>query len=254
MRRIVGGLALADLAIGLLVLVAYKLQFVPLGEDPYKGFVNVNLLLTSLAAAGFAGLAARRWRDPGAALLAATLSLLALGEVLCFVQDWLLADRAWSVDLFDVAWLAARALFGAMLVRAAMRGGSAPSGGTRIAAWSAAVVLVALGLSLALLPLLRVADGGETGLFSPALLSMDLLLLLLAAAAFHRGGLATPPLALPVLGVTLLLATDLLLYRDIATAADAFVLGEAGYFGGYLLAAWACAGGRPERGRSQLIN
>ena len=66
--------------------------------------------------------------------------------------------------------------------------------------------------------------------------------------AFTGGGLTTPPLLWPVLGVTLLLATDLLLYRDIATGADAFVLGEAGYFGGYLLAAWGFAG----RGRVEV--
>ncbi len=231
-RRAFVILLIADLAVSAVVLCAHHAQL--LDEVPYKGFVNANLVGLSALAAWMALAAARRGRTTAGWLAAAVLGLLGLGEVLCLTQDWLLADLDWPLDVYDLVWLIARGLFLATLLL--VRGDPRPAAGRAAAVWASAALVVLAGVLWTLLPLVEVA-GEETGPFPVPMVVADLAAFILAAAAFQRGGIGMHRASLAVLGVLVLLATDMLLYRDVSGASGPFVFGEMGYFAGYLVAA-----------------
>jgi len=242
-RRFLIAATAIDLGVSLCVVAARK--FGLLDEDPYKGFLNINMLLVSSAAALAALGAVRRGRGDRVTggLLAAVLVLLVLGEGICTVQDWLFGDRIWTVAWYDVMWVAGRCVLIVLLLRAAVGGGARPSNRALGIACAVIGVLVIAGASTALVPLLGASDFIESGPVAVALLSLDLVALLVGAVAYARGGLgslSSGPL-LSLCGLGLILSTDILLFRDIATGAEAFCLGEMGYFCGYLLTAWGTA-------------
>jgi len=228
-----------DLGVSVLVLAARKAGM--LSEAPYKGFVNVNMVLTATAAALFAVDALRRGpRDRTAmGLLAGALSLLAMGEAACLLQDWLLASRDWSAPWYDLSWLAARGLVLVLLVRGVVVTGPRPPLGAAAATGAGALAVVAVAVWASLLPLARGRPLLDIADLSVPMLAADLAAIGIFAAAFARGGVR--PVLFPLCGVVAVLCTDILLYRDVATDSGAFCLGEMGYFGGYLLAAWGTA-------------
>lgn len=231
-RRAFVFLLLTDLTASVLVLGTHHLQL--LDEVPYKGFVNANLVGLSALAAWMALRAARRDRRLTTRLTAGVLGLLCLGEVLCLTQDWLLADMNWPLDAYDLVWLFARGLLLVALLW--MRGESRPTTGRALAVWAAVVGIVLAGVWWTVLPLTNAA-ADDVGPFALPMVLADLSAFVLAAVAFQRGGLAPRSGSLAVIGVGILLATDLLLYRDVAGVSAPFVFGEMGYFAGYLTAA-----------------
>ena len=239
-RRALLVLVVVDVAVSAVVLTTHHLQVLP--EVPYKGFVNANLVGLSVLAATLAVIRARHHGGLVAWLLAAVLGLLALGEVLCLTQDWLLPDVDWPLDAYDLVWLAARLVLLALLLLA--RGGERPPVLRSGAVWAAASVAVLAGACWTVCPLLQASYPDATGPFAIPMVLADLAALVLAAAAFHRGGLGHPPLSWGVAGVAVLLLTDLLLYREVTGVAGPFVFGEMGYFAGYLVAAWVGASRR----------
>ena len=230
-----------DLGIGVCVLLLYKFQPFAFPETVFKGFVNVNLAVLSIAAASLAFRDSRRAVAPDRTtrwLLAVVLALFAAGEIVCLVQDWALGDREWPVDGSGLFWLVSRACLMVLLVRAGLRNGPRPPLPVMGGIYAVTVLVLVFGARWALIPMLDQSD--DHG-FSILIESADLLCLGAWLIAMARGGFAWTdrPLWGSLFGVAVILATDQVLHFDMASERGAFVLGEMGYFSGYLLVAWA---------------
>ena len=241
---------LIDLAVALALLVVYKFQLVPVSRALFLLGVNVNMMITALAAAAGAVVLLRQGMELDRVfgwLLLATVGLLLAGELLSFGLEYRPAaaeqppgaeTKTYLASTFLVM-LTGRLGLAVLLLRCIWRPPSPRAArGPWIIAWGvAAIFVVGWGCAAVLLPLLP-GGGRELGLAVALLVALALV-----PVALWRGGTGAPRTSpgrfWPLLGLCLYSATDLYYLQHMVVADESFCLAEMGFYAGYLLVAGA---------------
>lgn len=241
--RLLWGAALLDLGLALCLLVAHKLGWLGLSRHGFLLAVNVNMLLCAVAAAATVGLSLRQrggWagqRGFGWLLLLVTLCCVA-AETASFAAEFVVGLASHDL-LTALPALLGRAAMVALALSVALRGrvpGAAPSAPSMAAALIAGASLAALAIPLVLVPLwFRPGPAADAALATADLAALLPLLWIMPRLQRQRSAARL----WAVVGLALLLVTELYLYRHSVTGEGGFVVSEVGFYAGYWVVALA---------------
>jgi len=235
----------AYLAVSLIVLAAFKWQWLTFSQSAFLLFVNVNMAFLSLVAALFSLTAWRRSRERIWALLTVAMGLDFLGEIALYLQELYGSDSENPLGPAEIPILLMQIVLIALCVHALRTREKDATGGSAraVVPWLIFGGLVAFFSFGALRPIWLDPVLREEAFFGTLLLGgVDLLVLACIVAVVSTGRMGWPQrdnsLFWPLVGMSIYFLADLLYYYYFAQRDPSFCLWEAGYFAGYLSVAF----------------